>query len=236
MRFKLTTLLSFIVLCAASVTSAQTIDPHLVEFDPSTDHSTALPDGRPMVDHYELQFFYAGASQPYQVMDIGKPTPETDGKIRVDFYPYLPAWPLPGIVYEARIAAIGPTGSGLSTVSNTFVFSGGCAYDVTPNSLSFAANGGTGTVNVWAGAGCAWTGTSSSSWVTITSNPGSGNGTIAFSVASNGTASTRSATVSAGNAFTTITQAAGTAAVPTTVTVSPATSSILVTGTATFTA
>ncbi|HZN82376.1 MAG TPA: Ig-like domain-containing protein, partial [Mycobacterium sp.] len=236
MTFKLTKILSLIFVCAASVASAQTIDPHVVEFDPSLDHYTTLPTGQPVVDRYDLHFYYSGAAQPFQVMDLGKPTPETDGKIRVDFFAYLLSWPLPGIVYEARVAAVGPAGTTLSVASNPFSFSGSCAYDMTPNSLSFSASAGTGSVNVWSGPACTWTATSSNSWVTVTSSPGSGNGIVTFSVASNPTASPRAATVAAGNAVATINQAAGTAAVATTVTVAPATTAVAVGSTATLTA
>ena len=91
------------------------------------------------------------------------------------------------------------------------------------SSASFGAAGGTGSVAVSAGTGCAWTATSSAAFVTISAGAsGSGNGTVTFAVAANsGAARTATLTV-AGTAFT-ITesaaapQPAGTLAAPTAV-------------------
>ena len=235
--FKLPKLLAFLFVFAASLANAQTMDPHIVEFDPSPDHNTLLPGGLPMVVRYDLQFFYSGASQPFQVMDIGKPTPDVvDGKIRLDFVSYLQSWPLPLIVYEARVGSIGSTGSTDSAPSNRFTFSGSCAYAVTPTALSFPGSGGTGNVNVWAGAACPWLVTSSAAWVTINTAGSSGNGVLSFTVASNPTTSARVATVTANTAVVTIDQAAGVAPVATTVTVAPATATVAAGATTTLTA
>ncbi len=85
---------------------------------------------------------------------------------------------------------------------------GTCTFSINPTSASFAASGGTGSVSVTAGAGCAWTATSNSSFVTITSgSSGSGNGTVGYSVASNTGSSSRNGTMTiAGQTFT-VTQA-----------------------------
>lgn len=74
---------------------------------------------------------------------------------------------------------------------------------------SFPATGGTGSVPITAGTGCAWTATSSAAFVTISSGAtGNGNGTVAFTVAQN-TGAARSATLTiAGATSFTITQAA----------------------------
>ena len=75
---------------------------------------------------------------------------------------------------------------------------------------TFAAGGGTGTVPVTAGTGCAWTATSSATFVTISSGAsGSGSGTVSFTVAANaGAARTATLTV-AGTSFTISQSAAG---------------------------
>ena len=65
-----------------------------------------------MVERYDLEFYLIGATQPFQVTDLGKPAPEADGKIREDFTTRLSSWPLPGVLYEARVAAVGSTGAG----------------------------------------------------------------------------------------------------------------------------
>ena len=55
-----------------------------------------------------------------------------------------------------------------------------CTYTLTPAGASVPATTTTGTVDVAALGGCAWTATSSAAWVTITSGAtGSGNGTLA---------------------------------------------------------
>ena len=57
-----------------------------------------------------------------------------------------------------------------------------CEYAITPTSASFGPAGGTGTINVSAGAGCTWTAHSNASWSTITGFTGSGHGTVTYSV------------------------------------------------------
>ncbi len=77
-----------------------------------------------------------------------------------------------------------------------------CTYSISPSSQSFAAGGGSGTVGVSAGSGCAWTAVSSDAWLSITSGSnGSGNGTVGYSVQANaGAARTGSLTI-AGKTF-----------------------------------
>ena len=78
-----------------------------------------------------------------------------------------------------------------------------CTYALSATSASFAEAGGSGSVNVTSVAGCPWTATSNASWITINSGtPGSGNGTLNFTVAANtGLARTGTITV-AGQTFT----------------------------------
>ncbi|MGH9845746.1 MAG: Kelch repeat-containing protein, partial [Blastocatellia bacterium] len=93
-------------------------------------------------------------------------------------------------------------------------FAGGatsCNYSISPTSQSFNANAGTGSVNVTAPNGCAWTAAGNASWITITSgSSGSGNGTVNYSVAQNTSAAQRTGTMTiAGQTFT-VTQAGST--------------------------
>jgi hypothetical protein len=78
-----------------------------------------------------------------------------------------------------------------------------CAPTIAPSSASIPAAGGTGSVTVTAGAGCAWTAASNAAWISITAgSSGTGNGTVSYSVAANG-ASARSGTLTiAGQTFT----------------------------------
>ena len=82
---------------------------------------------------------------------------------------------------------------------------------VAPTGASVAAGASSSTVAVTAPAGCNWTATSNQTWATITGGAsGSGNGTVSYSVAANGTPSPRAATLTiAGQAFA-LTQAGGT--------------------------
>ena len=101
--------------------SAQTVSPRIVEFDPSPDHNASV-NGVAVVREYELRFFAVGSTQRLHVIELGKPNVQSDGKIRFNFAALLGAWPVDGVVYEARVAAIGPGGSSQSAISNQFVF------------------------------------------------------------------------------------------------------------------
>jgi len=91
-----------------------------------------------------------------------------------------------------------------------------CTYTISSTSQSFAAEGGTGSVNVSAGNGCVWTATSNAGFLSVTSgSSGSGNGTVGFSVAANTDTSQRTGTITiAGQTFT-VTQAPSPAPSPT---------------------
>jgi hypothetical protein len=85
-----------------------------------------------------------------------------------------------------------------------------CVYSISPTSASYASAGGTGNVNVTAGAGCAWTAASNDAWITITSGAsGSGNGVVNYSVAANSGAARSGTMFIAGQTFT-VTQSAAT--------------------------
>ncbi|MDT4955975.1 MAG: hypothetical protein QOJ02_4113 [Acidobacteriota bacterium] len=79
-----------------------------------------------------------------------------------------------------------------------------CTYVISPANQSFQAGGGTGSVSVSAGNGCAWTATSDAGFLSVTSgSSGSSNGTVAFSVAANSSTSQRTGTITiAGQTFT----------------------------------
>jgi hypothetical protein len=201
-------LLALPVLLVTSRAGGQTVDPRTVEFDPSADHNTVLSSGQAAVSRYDFELYYQGAAQPFQVMNLGKPVPEVDGKIRVDFLSFLPSWPLPGITYEARVNAIGPAGNGESGPSNAFTFSGPCANAVSAPTLAFPAAGGPGSVDVFTGTGCTWSASSSAGWVTVPSGTISGNATMNVNVAPNTTTTQRTATLTAGSASVLVTQAA----------------------------
>ena len=83
-----------------------------------------------------------------------------------------------------------------------------CAYSITPASQNAPAAGATGTAAVSTTAACAWTATSNAAWITVTSGAaGTGNGSVAFTVAAN-TGAARSATLTIAGMPFTVTQAA----------------------------
>ncbi|MCS7315402.1 MAG: hypothetical protein NZ554_08020 [Bryobacteraceae bacterium] len=90
-----------------------------------------------------------------------------------------------------------------------------CSYNLSATSVSAPAAGTTGSVNVTAPAGCAWTATSNASWVTITSGAsGSGNGTLQFTVAANTATTSRTGTLTVAGQTFTVTQAGAAPAGP----------------------
>ena len=122
---RVSSLAFFLLLCAIAAVPvhAQTVvNPRTVEFDPSADHSALTTDGQPVVQRYDLQIFTLTGTTPYTTANLGKPAPQSDGKIRVDFSTLVTPWPLPDGNYDARVVAAGPTGTSSSDVSITFAF------------------------------------------------------------------------------------------------------------------
>jgi hypothetical protein len=198
-------------LCLASVApqaSAQAVvDPRSVEFSPSPDHDVENA-GVPLIDHYDLEFYLLGGASPFQVANIGKPAPDADGRVRIDLASVLASWPAPGVTYESRVAAVGTTGTGRSTPSNTFSFAGPCTYTVAAPPGTFPWSGGAGSLSVTAGTGCDWDSSSAVPWITLNGS-GTGSGSAPYTVAANSSAASRSGTITvAGRSFT-ISQAGG---------------------------
>ena len=198
------------LLCLATVSHAQLVpNPRIVEFSPSADHYTILPGGAPAVSHYSFEVYVQGATAPFHTVDMGKPAPEPDGKIRYDFSSGVSGWPLPGGVYESRVVALGPNGAGRSAASNPFTFSGTgtCTFTVSPTSATLGAAGGTTSVTLSTGSGCAWTAGSSASWITVSPTGGSGSGSATLTVAANSATTARSGTATIAGQTVTVTQA-----------------------------
>jgi hypothetical protein len=190
---------------AASVLAQSITDANRVEFNPSPDHSTLDANGNAIVTSYSMTIYNAGGSTPVQTLNLGKPTPGTDGFIRLDFSTLLTSPLASGVSYEALVEAVGPGGSSGGTRTNTFGYTPVCGTPtISANSQSFTATGGSGSVTVTVGSGCAWTASSPQTWVTITSGAsGSGTGTVGFTVAANTSTTARSVILTiAGNSFT----------------------------------
>jgi hypothetical protein len=120
------------------------------------------------------------------------------------------SWTVPNsasATVKIRISDIAGTVS--DTSDNNFTISASCSYTLNLTSVNFDSPGGIGNLNVTTSGGCAWTAASNAVWITITSGgSGNGNGTVNYSVAVNGTASSRTGTLTiAGQTFS-VTQAA----------------------------
>ena len=203
------------IACFPSPLTAQTVNPQIVEFDPSPDHD-ALVNGVAVVSEYELRFFAVGSAQQLHKIELRKPDPGSDDKIRFNFAALLGSWPVAGVTYEACVVAIGPGGSSQCTISpNRFVFQDTtppppCSYTLSPQlqTGSSAATTGTVVVTLNTGTGCAWNPSSDSAWLTITSgSSGSGTGSLGYSVSANSTTSQRIGRLTIGGATFTYTQA-----------------------------
>ena len=206
----LTALLATVfTLALAATPQAQVVsDPRVAEFSPSPDHWDVLDSGQPAVLRYELGMYMIGASAPFATIDVGKPSPDADGKIRYDFASGVAGWPVSGGTFEARVSAVGPEGAALSEPSNPFTFttSSSCAITLSVTTAPIAASGGAFAVNVYTGAGCGWIATTPLAWVTVWTASGSGSGTVPFEVKANTSSASRTGTITIGGRTLTVTQ------------------------------
>jgi len=200
--------LTFVAFSATPVLAQPALNPTRAEFSPSADHNNVF-NGTPVVSGYTLDLFLQGASAPFQSIPLGKPAPDPDGTIRVDLTSQFVGWPVPGTVYVADVAAVGPGGTAASALSNTFAFGTACTFSVSPTAPTATASGGPASVTVTAGTGCAWIATTNATWMTISSGgSGSGNGTVNYTVAANTGSSSRTGTMTVAGQTVTVTQTA----------------------------
>lgn len=217
------------LLLASGAYGQSITDARRAEFTPSVDHSAVDSDGASVVQNYLLQIFVAGQTTPVHQVDLGKPTADADGQIRVDFVALLATPLAAGVTYESRVGANGPGGQAWSTLSNTFAFTPVCGVPtISPSSVAMTSAGGTSTTSVTATVGCAWTAASNAAWLTVTAGAsGSGSGTVTFNAAANTTAASRTGTLTVAGRTFTVTQPAGTTC---TATLTPASHTFLSAG------
>ena len=120
----------------SSPARAQSENPNVISFLPSPQHSSTLPTGQPAVSRYELTFYKAGTTERVMTIDLGKPAPQPDGVIRLDYTNRLGAWPLPGVECDARVTAVGASGTSTSDPSNTFIYE--CTFRLSRTRLNIA--------------------------------------------------------------------------------------------------
>src|SRR6266513_646356 len=82
-----------LLLAIAPTIAAQSItDARRIEFTPSPNHNTIDPTtSLALVNNYTVDVFLAGGNVVQQTANLGKPTPDADGMIRVDFVSLLPS-------------------------------------------------------------------------------------------------------------------------------------------------
>jgi hypothetical protein len=107
----------------------------------------------------------------------------------------------------SRTGTITIAGQTFTVTQNAGVVS--CTYGIAPTNQTVGAGAGPGAaVTVTAGAGCAWTAVSNATWITLGSGtPGTGNGTVNFTVAAN-TGAARTGTITIAGQTVTVNQAA----------------------------
>ena len=90
---------------------------------------------------------------------------------------------------------------------------GACTIEISPSSASFNKDSANGSFSVTAPAHCQWSAASTASWLTVTSgSPGSGSGTVSYSVERNRDVNPRTGTIALGTRTFTVNQAADTPA------------------------
>jgi Tol biopolymer transport system component/subtilisin family serine protease len=86
-----------------------------------------------------------------------------------------------------------------------------CTFSVSPTSLTFSANAGTGRIDVSSGTNCNFAGRTTDDFITILSGAGTGNGPVEFSVTANTTGNERSGTITVAGQTVNVVQAAAVA-------------------------
>ncbi|HMZ22283.1 MAG TPA: BACON domain-containing carbohydrate-binding protein, partial [Blastocatellia bacterium] len=117
-----------------------------------------------------------------------------------------------GVVNFTAATNNGPARTGTLLVAGqvfTVTQEGGCTFTISPTSQNLSGDGGSGTVNVTAGAGCTWTATSNAAWLMIAAGTsGSGAASVAFVAAANPNTTPRTGTLTVAGQTFTVTQAA----------------------------
>lgn len=62
---------------------------------------------------------------------------------------------------------------------------GACIYTISPTSIYFPSTGGSASISVSTGVGCVWSAVANQSWLSVSPNSGTGNGSFSLNVSSN---------------------------------------------------
>ena len=180
------------------------VDARHIEFNASPDHDALDAHGNPLLDRYQLEIFVKDQYAPIETANLGKPEPNDEGEIRMDFVSRLRTPLTPGVTYEAAVAAVGPYGTSKSERSNPFSFRPPpCDPWISPTSMEVDNGGGSVNVTVNAAERCTWTAVSNAPWLTIVRGASdAGRGIVTVRVAPNTAKPDRRGTVTiAGSTF-----------------------------------
>ncbi|MGC4083757.1 MAG: hypothetical protein QM736_17010 [Vicinamibacterales bacterium] len=144
---------------------------------------------------YELHIFRVGSSEPLLTIDLGKPSPDDDGVIRVAVEDVLNVDALSTMALEARIATIGNGVSVDSPLSNVF-FVDACRY-LTPGAVEAPADGGSVHATVSARGSCGWR-VGATGFLSTDASTGAGSAMLRVDAAPNASAAARVGSVSVG--------------------------------------
>jgi Subtilase family/Calx-beta domain/Galactose oxidase, central domain/Kelch motif/Viral BACON domain len=110
---------------------------------------------------------------------------------------------------NGKVLVGGGVGSaGALSSAEVYDASPGCSFALSQNGQNVPNAGGSGNVNVTAGAGCLWSAVSNATFITVApGTDGVGNGTVNFSVATNSPGNSRTGTITIADKTFTITQA-----------------------------
>ncbi len=195
-RLSLPVFVSLLTIASTQAGAQTVVNPTVATFTASSDQDSTTSSGAPLLTSYELEFYSPGATQPFQTISLGKPSPDGTNTIGVNFTSMLTPVPPIGVVYNVSVAAVGPGGRSSSALSvDTVSFTAQpplCTFTVSPSIISLPSTGGTGSATVTAPAGCMWTAFETDGWLSITSGgSGSGNGTISYTATANTTTSAK---------------------------------------------
>lgn len=196
--------LLFLLLLLPQLVQAQpVINPTAVEFIKSPDHDVMLDTYTPAVTEYNLEIYIVGATAPMMTHPLGKPTPDENDKILVNFASSLLVWPVTTTsTYVGYITAVGPYGTGRSGPSNEFGFNNQykCSFAVVPSSWNVLPGGGSPlVVKVSVSAsGCAWTFDPLPDWLTASPLSGTTTTSVTLTALPNNTGAQRTVTLTIG--------------------------------------
>ena len=170
-------------------------------------YQSTYPGPNTALNTYSAGWYFTGTDTvPYHtIMAYG-----SDGYGNT--YTEAPVFSTPLLRYQGTVAGHAADGDNARNIRETMgvVAAYRSPVTLTVSTASFSAAAATGSIAVTAPADLTWTAASKASWITVTSGArGTGNGTVAYSVAQNLTGATRVGTITVEGRTFTVTQSGG---------------------------